>query len=881
MDWLRELISRCEALLVRRKKDNELDEELRAHIELAIEENVRRGLSAQEARAAALREFGGVTQTKESYRAQRGLPFVESLVQDARFALRQMRKAPAFTLTTATILTLGIGVNTAIFSVVHHILLEPLPFAHPEQLQAVWARSDAEGNARIRASGPDFLDYHDQSKSFSQMAEIIPSFTETWTGAGDPQLIECAGLSDDFFAMLGIRPFMGRFYTPAEYADLNSGSYVVSYRFWRSSLGADPHVIGRTLRLGGSDGTIVGVAPPLPDLFPNTDVWAMLDTRPSWDFMQWRSNKFLTVIGRLKPGVTPAAAQEELTAILRRAPGEPRDVRVELTPLRDDLVGGVRTQLRTILAAAALVLLVACFNIAALLSVRSQRRFGEMALRLSLGAAHNRLRQQLLVEGLVLTGLASAPGVFAAWIAVRYIPHIPVLSLPRLEGVHLDATTLLAAASIGAFTTLVFGLMPALAFSSLNLASTLRSGRADRGRLHHRTFSGLVIAEIACSVVLAVCAGLLLHSYWRVAHVDPGFEPDHMLTTYLRTNYYTPEGRPFWRDVLEGIATLPGVRAAALGDCTPGRSAAPSTLVFGDRPNDPNHLAPAEGCWTSADFFRVSGTPLLRGRFFNAHDNADSAPVIIVNEQAARQYWSGQNPIGKFIGVNYTGPGRVGNSTPRMRQIVGVVQGMKHSRLELPTEPAVYMPYLQDETYHDMATMSLFVRSVGDPRALDSSIRARILAVRPDQPVDAIQMMDDVLSQSLTSRRYSLSLLAAFAALALLLSAVGIYGVVSYAASQRTREFGIRIAVGAPRASLTALVFRQGMVLTLVGCLAGVGASLLLTRALEHLLFEVSPLDAASFVLSVVLLGMISAIACIVPAVRAAHVEPMTALRTE
>jgi predicted permease len=504
-----------------------------------------------------------------------------------------------------------------------------------------------------------------------------------------------------------------------------------------------------------------------------------------------------------------------------------------------------------------------------------------MALRLSLGAAHSRLRRQLLVEGLVLTGLASAPGLFAAWIAVRFVPHIPGLSLPRLEGVRLDGATLLAAAAVVALTTLLFGLMPALTFSSLNLASTLRSGRADSARPHHRTFSGLVIAEIACSVVLAVCAGLLLHSYWRVAHVDPGFEPGRMLMTYLRTNYYTAEGKPFWRDVLEGISTLPGVRAAALADCTPGRSAAASTLVFGDRPNDPNHLAPAEGCWTSSEFFRVAGTPLLRGRFFNAHDDADSAPVVIINEQAARQFWPGQNPVGKFIGVNYTGPGRVGNSTPRMRQVVGVVQGMKHSRLELPTEPAVYMPYLQDETFHDMATMNVFVRSVGDPQALDSGIRAKIHAVRPDQPVDAIRMMDDVLSQSMNQRRYSLSLLAAFAALALLLSAVGIYGVVSYAASQRTREFGIRIAVGAPRVSLTALVFRQGMVLTLAGCLAGVGASLLLTRALEHLLFEVGPLDALSFILSVVLLGMLSAVACIVPAVRAAYVEPMKALRAE
>jgi predicted permease len=880
MDKLRVFLHRC-GTLFRRRRDAELDEELSAHIALAVHENLQRGLSAEAARTAALRAFGGITQAREDYRAQQGLPFVESLLQDARYALRQMLKSPAFTLTTASILTLGIGINTAIFTVVHHILLEPLPFPHPEQLMAIWARSDALGDPRIHASGPDFLDYHDQSKSFSQIAELIPQFTETLTGQGEPRLLNCAGVSDDFFPMLGIRPLLGRFYTPAEYADLHSPSLVISYRFWKSQLGGDPHVIGRVLRIGGDDSVVVGVTQPMPDLLPDTDLWPTLDTRPSWDFMQWRSNKFLTVIGRLKPGVTPAAAGEELTAILRRAPGEPADVRVELTPLKDDLVGPVRTQLRTILVAVALVLLVACFNIAALISARSTRRSGEMALRLSLGAAYARLRRQLLVEGLVLTVLASAPGVFAAWIAVRSIPHIPWLSLPRADGLHLDGTALLAAGAMTALTTLIFGWAPSLGFSSLNLATTLRSGRADSGRSHHRTFSALVVAEIACSIVLAVCAGLLLRSYWRVVHVDLGFEPEHMLTTYIRTNFFTAEGRPFWRDLLEGMATLPGVRAAALGDCTPARSAAAATLVFGDRPNDPSHLLPAQGCWASSGFFRVTGTPLLRGRLFDAHDNADSPPVAIINEQAARRYWPGEDPLGKLIGVNYTGPGRVGNSTPRMRRIVGVVRGMKQSQLELPTEPAVYMPYLQDETFHDMATLHLLVRSVGDPLSLDSSIRARIHSIQPDQPVDVIESMDQVLSRSTAQRRYSLSLLAAFAALALLLSAVGIYGIVSYTTAQRTREFGIRIAVGAPRGSLTALVFREGMVLTLAGCLIGVAASLALTGALRRLLFEVSPLDAPTFAASLVLLAIVSAGACVLPAFRAAHVEPVRALRAE
>lgn len=881
MEWLRVLFSRCTGLLHGKRFDAELDEELRAHIDLAIDENQRRGLSAALARTQALRSFGGVTQTREAYRTQRGLQFLESLKQDISYALRQLRHSPAFALTVALILTLGIGINTAIFSVVHHILLEPLPFAESNRLFAVSARSDALGKANILASGPDFLDYHDQSRSFAQIAEFIPSFTETWTGDGEPRLLRCTGISDDFFAMFGIHPFMGRLYTTAEYADLESPSMVVSYRFWKTQLGGDPHAIGRTITIGGAHNVIIGVAPPMPDLFPNTDLWPELTTRPSWPFMKWRSNKFLSVIGRLKSGKTPAEAESELTAILRRAPGEPTDVRVQLIPLKDSVVGSAGTQLRFVLLAAALVLAVACFNIAALLSARSARRAPEMALRLSLGAAHKRLRSQLIVEGLVLTALSFLPAVSVAWLALRLLPHLTALSLPRLDGIQLDPTALVATCGMGALTTIFFGWVPSLGFSSLNLASCFGRGRTGAGKSQHRIFSGLVVAEIACSLVLSVCAGLLLHSYWRLAHVDPGFEPDHMLTTYLRTNFFTPAGRPFWSAVLQGVGSIPGVRAVAVADCTPGQDAAPATLAFGDRANDPTHPAPSKGCWISSDFFRVSGTPLLQGRFFNSEDNADSTPVVIVNEQAARAYWPGQNPIGKMISVNYTGPGRVGGAAPRWRRIVGIVQGMKHSGLELPTEPAIYMPYLQDETYHNMATMSLFVRSQGNPLALDSALRSRIHAVRADQPIEAIRSLDEEISQSMAPRRYSLSLLAAFAALTLLLSGVGIYGIVSYTSLQRTREFGIRIAVGALPTNLMALVVRRGLLLTGAGCGFGIVAALFVTRALTRLLFDVGPFDALSFAAAALVLAFMATIACVLPALRAAHIDPVKALRTE
>ena len=375
--------------------------------------------------------------------------------------------------------------------------------------------------------------------------------------------------------MLGIRPYLGRLYEPREYTYLKNDTILVSYRFWKNQLAGDPHVLGRVVHFEGEAETIVGVLPPLPDLFPNIDVWVKHPLRVSWPFMQWRSNKFLRVIGRLKPGVTQAMAEEDLTSILRRAEGEPPDVRVRLVPLKDDVVGSVHVHLRIIMAAVALVLLVACVNVAALLLARSVKRAAEMAVRVSLGAGHQRLAQQLMAEGLMLVAVASVLGVLAAWLGLRLLGNVPGLQVPRLTGVHLNAAALAATGAVAMVATLFFGWVPALTFSGLDLSSALRSGgRTETGRSHRRPFAWLVIAEIACSVVLAVGAGLLLHSFWRVQRVDPGFQPESMLTVYLRTNYYGADGRNFWKGVLDEVSALPDVRAAALADCIPGRGAA-------------------------------------------------------------------------------------------------------------------------------------------------------------------------------------------------------------------------------------------------------------------------------------------------------------------
>jgi putative ABC transport system permease protein len=608
--------------------------------------------------------------------------------------------------------------------------------------------------------------------------------------------------------------------------------------------------------------------------------------------MQWRSNKFLRVIGELRPGVTPAMAEEDLTAILRRAPEQATDVRVQLVPLKDDLVGNVRVALFATQVAAALILIVACINVAALLLSRAVKRQGEMALRLSLGASFARIGRQLVIEAMLLSAIGCAAGLLFAWSLLRVLTTIPNLPLPRLDAVHLNTPALLVTLVITVATTLLFGWIPALNFSRLDLSSALCPRDLATGGRRRSSLSVLVIAEIACSLVLTVSVGLLLHSFWRVMHVNPGFQAQSLLRVYLRSDsppndpdgirQYATKNVPFWQSVLREASSLPGVHSVALSDWRPGRDAAIATLMFEDRANDPARLPTIDGSWVSADFFQTVGDPVAAGRSFNEHDIAAAPAVAIINVEAARQFWPGENPIGKRIGINYTGPGRrTSNDVPRMREIIGVVGNMKHGALDGPTAPAVYLPYLQDETYHDMSAMNLLVRSEGNSIALRSGLRDCIHRIRPNEPVQEISSVEEMLATSVAPRRYTLFFLGAFATLGLLLATIGVYGVISYTTSQRTREFGIRIALGATRGRVISRVLHEGFVLVAAGSLLGVGAALALTRTLSSLLFEISPLDATSFTAGVAVLGVAALCACVIPAWRASRVDPMDALRTE
>jgi putative ABC transport system permease protein len=894
-DFKSEIRTSLAALNLSPTREEEIVEELSQDLQERFEEALSHGASEDEAKQLALNELmfpesidNELKRVEQPVRStelaigakKRGNQFV-GFWDDIRFGLRMLRKQPGFAVVVILTLGIGIGATTAMLSVVQDVLIRPLPYAHSDRLYAIWASSESTGQTHVAASGLDFEDYLDQSRSFAHLAEYIPRFTFTWTGDGEPKLVTCTSVSEDFFPMLGIRPYLGRLYEPSEYTYLENDTLIVSYNFWKNQLGGDPRVIGRVVHFEGVAETIIGVLPPLRDLFPDTDVWPKHTVRPSWPYMKWRGNKFLRVMGELKPGVTPAMAEEDLTTILQRVPEEPRDVRVHLVPLKRDLVGNVRLPLLATLCAAALILVVACINVAGLLLARAVKRQGEMAVRLSLGAGLSRIAQQLMTEGMLLSVAGCTVGLLIAWSVIRVLSQIPNLPLPRIDEIHLNGPALLATIAATIATTLLFGWIPSLSVSQLSLSSALRTRGGEGTGRRRSSLSLLVVTEIACSVVLTVSVGLLVHSFWRVIHVDPGFQAQSLLRVYLRTNYYTEKGRVFWKGVLTEIASLPGVRHAALSDWHPGRDAAIATFVFEDRPNDPTRLPSGEGSWVSDDFFRTIETPLMAGRFFTEHDDENAPPVVMINTEAAHQFWPGQDPIGKRIGVNYTGPGRRTDAAPRLREIVGIVGNIRHDALDAPAAPAVYLPYLQDETNHDMATMSLFLRTDGNGMALADSVRNRIHAVDPNQPVQNIQNVADLVSQSVATRRYTLILVSGFAAVGLLLAAVGVYGVISYATSQRTREFGIRIALGATRGRVMSYVLCGSVVLTILGSLFGVIGALFLSRLLSSLLFEVSPLDVLSFSAGLLLLALVSVGASLLPAWRASRVDPIIAMQSE
>jgi putative ABC transport system permease protein len=875
------LIARVVGVFRSRHIETDLREEVQSHIDMRTELLIARGASPHAARLEALQHFGNRTLVQEEARRQEVLPRLESVVQDLQYGARLLRRSPSFTAAALLTLGLGIGLNTAMFSVFHHTLLAPLQLTDPDRLYLVSSRAVSLGDARRASSGPDFRDYRAQNTVFTGVAAAIPRFTEVWTGDGEPRVVMCASPTEQFFAVLGIRPALGRLFLPNEFHDLHNETLIISWKFWKNQLGGDPHVIGRVLHIEDVPSVIVGVLPPMTDVYSDVDVWLKLTTEPAWPFMDWRANKFLDVIGRLRPGVSPQVAEQQLTTILRRAVGEPVDVRVQLTPLREFVVGPVSRQLAIMMGAVSVVLLVTLLNTAALLLARSVKRAPELAVRLGLGASRARIQRQLLVEGLLLSAIGGAFGVALAFVAVGFVRRMPGIAIPRIDGLHVDGAAITITVAVVVLTSVVFALLPG-ALLRPDLATAFRGSRTETGRAQ-RPFAALVVAEMACAVVLAICAGLLVRSSLRLNAVNTGYQPERVVSAYLRTNYDSSDGYSFWQSVLDAGATVPGATSSAISDCVPSSRANAATILFADRANVRGQEPSTEACWISPDYFRTLGASLVRGRYFSDHDVLESPPVAIINAEAARRLFPGEDPIGKRVGVNYLALGsRMRDSVQRWREIVGVVSNFRQRAVDLPAGPGVYLPYTQDETYHVLNSMHLYVRSANaDPSALGRGIRTKVQAMYPNQPVEDIRVMRQVIAMSMARRTYAVTLMAGFAGLALLLCGLGIYGVVSYAMQQRTREFGIRMALGAQRRNVVGQVLQQGGTLIGAGVVVGVVVAFPATRAVAQLLFETAVADPLVYFAAVAVLGVTGMAACLLPAIRASRLDPRAALNEE
>lgn len=872
---LKFLLRRLHALWHPQREHDEIAEELSFHIENRTEENVRRGMPRDEARREAILRFGHLTQMHERGYEVRGGGWVEAFLQDLVYGCRVLRRNPAFAVTGILTLALGIGVNAALFAILENVLLRPLPYPNSERLFMVREKSGPEA-ALTKLSGPDFNDIYHQSHSFEKVADVLPYFTETLIGEGEPRNVKCTAVSPDFFSLLGITPTMGRIFTPQEY-HIDGGAVLISNRFWKEQLGGDPHVIGRVLKLGGGAAPIIGVLPDIPDFVPETQVWLTLI--PDFEFMHWRQNKFLSVLGRLRPGVRKEQAQQELSTILRRVPGQPASLAVSLAPLKDVVVGDAGAQLKIAMGAVLVVLLITCINMMGLLLARASQRGAEVAMRLSLGARPARVLRQFITENLLLASMGTTAGLGVAAALLRLVRQFNFGNLPRSAQPEIDGKVLVIAILLTAAMSLLLAWGPARLFRRVNLTGMLKTGRGAASR--PRAFRLLVVAEMACALVLLAAAGLLLRSLWLVEHVDPGFEPEHTLFTYLRTNYYGAEGGAFYDRLLQHLAETPGVQNVAVADCLPSRGAAVARVKFEDRANDPAKPALADGCWASQDFFKTMGVPLQRGRLFNEHDGAGDPAVVVVNEAFARQYWPGEDPIGKRVAVGYTGPGRRGTGAERYRKVIGVIGNMKLRALDVGVNPSLYMPFKQDETYHDFASMSLFVRTAGNPVWFADTMRRQIHAVSPEQTVGNISTMEDLIYSGFSPRRFNLALLGSFAGLALLLAAVGLYGTISYSVNQRTREMGVRIALGATPHGLLRMIVQEGLRFAAAGLVLGICLSVLFTRLMRSMLFRVGSLDPLTFTAVSLLLIAVAAIASFLPARKAAYADPVEALRAE
>ncbi|MGB8475676.1 MAG: ABC transporter permease [Candidatus Acidiferrum sp.] len=854
----------------------ELDEDIRDHIERETQDNIDRGMSPEEARYAARRKFGNLTRVKEETREVWSIVWLEQLLQDVRFGLRMLRKSPGFTAAAVLTLALGIGANTALFSVVNAVLLRPLPFANSSRLVWSWGRCPLCSQAAV--SPADFIDYRAQNHSFEYYgAMALGDSLFNLAGGDKPIQINGSMVTAGLFDALGIQPRYGRVFEFSDEKTRDPRVVILSHHLWQDRFDSDPNVVGKTITLDGRTRTVVGVLGNDFSVLSRADLWFPAPFQN--EGMQSRRSHFLRPVGLLRRGVTISQAQAELDTIAARLGREYPNTNagwgLNLEPLQNVLVGSVRPALLVLLAAVGVVLLIACANVASLLLSRNSVRQREIVLRAALGAERSRLVRQLLTESLILALAGAICGIFLANAGVQFLKGLGPQSLPRLNEVNVSGAVLAFTLVTAIFTGILFGLGPALKASRRDLTQGLREGgAAGDSRSKHRAHNALVVAEVALSVVVLIASGLLLNSFWRLMRVHLGFDPANVLTTEvaLASPRYDEElqRETFFQELQDRIQSAAGVESAGFVSELPLSGEADDTFftIAEHPPANPNDNGDADVRIIDGDYFGAMRIPLLAGRAFDRRDSLESRKVIIVNEPFVKRFFPNENPIGKHLRIFEGKPEFVA------REIVGIVGGNKHFALQESLRPAMFTP-------GSFLKMNVVIRSSGDAAMLTTAVRQAIRDIDPDEATSAFRTMDDVVSSSAAGDRFNAILLGAFGGIALLLTAAGIFGVLSYLVAQRTREIGLRMALGAQRTDILRVIVGHGVKLALVGLCLGVLAAVVVTRWMSSVLFDVKPIDPPTFVAVAVVLSTVALLASYFPARRALRADPMVALRHE
>jgi putative ABC transport system permease protein len=807
---------------------------------------------------------------------------METFWQDLRFGFRQLLAKPGFTAIAVLSLALGIGANTAIFSLVDAVLLRPLPFRDPDRLVMVWEDASKIGFPRNTPAPANYADWKAQNQVFEDMAAINWR-TYNLTDEGEPEKVEAQGVTANLFHLLGVKPELGRVFTQEEDKPDGNKVALISHGLWQRRFGGDPALVGKEILLDGQKHTVIGVAPPgFQFLSKETSLWVPMAFSPQE--LTNRGGHYLTVVARMKPGVELQEARADIAAITQRInrdyPTPGFELGSVVISLREQLAGGVRPALITLLVAVGFVLLIACANIANLLLSRGAARYREIALRAALGAGRNRIVRQLLTESILLAVAGGVSGLLFAWSSFSFLKQIIPGGMALNAGVRIDARVFGFTLLLSLLTGIIFGLAPALQAAKVDLNEALKQGggRAGTGVGHRRLRSAMVVIEVALALVLLVGAGLLIQAFLRLRALDIGVNTDNVLTlrTALPGNKYgeLPKRDAFYRQVLERVRALPGVVSAGYTTAAPltWKGGTNSFTVEG-RAQGPGQ--DAQNRQITTGYMETMGVKLRQGRFFDDHDDVQSQPVAIINETMARQFWPGENALGKRFKIDRDG------AQINWITIVGIVGDIKEMGLEAPAKAEMFFPYQQRPQMLWNMPRDLMARVTGDPMSVAAAARQAVWSVDRSQPVSNIRTMDGILAEEVAQRRIGMTLLAAFAALALALASLGIYGVLSYSVSQRTQEIGVRMALGAGRKDVLRIVIADGMRLAMAGVAIGLGASFALTRLMAGLLFGVSATDPTTFAGITLLLITVALVACFIPARRAMKVDPMIALRCE